>query len=90
MCEMLCKNAKDFSLTYGNMQHLDDEYSTCDWVATYIFSKTGKKVMNKIITRRDSVHARRSVNDISAVKKITKSPAEIKTAYISANRADRV
>lgn len=48
MWEMLCKNAKDFSLTYNNIQHLDNEYSTCDWVATYTFSKTGKKVINKI------------------------------------------
>jgi ketosteroid isomerase-like protein len=48
MWEMLCKNATDFSLTYGNIQHLDDEYSTCDWTATYTFSKTGKKVVNKI------------------------------------------
>ncbi len=48
MWEMLCKNAKDFSLTFGNIQHLDDEYSTCDWVANYTFSKTGKKVVNKI------------------------------------------
>lgn len=48
MWEMLCTNAKDFSLTYGNIQHLDEEYSTCDWVATYTFSKTGKKVINKI------------------------------------------
>ena len=48
MWEMLCKNARDFSLTYGNIQHLDEEYSTCDWVATYTFSKTGRKVINKI------------------------------------------
>ena len=48
MWEMLCKNAKDFSLTYSNIQHLDDEYSTCDWVATYTFSKTGKRVVNAI------------------------------------------
>ncbi len=48
MWEMLCRNAKDFSLTYGNIQHLDEEYSTCDWVATYTFSKTGRKVVNKI------------------------------------------
>ena len=48
MWEMLCKNAKDFSLTYSNIKHLDDEYSTCEWVATYTFSKTGKKVVNKI------------------------------------------
>ena len=48
MWEMLCKNAKDFSLTFGNIQHLDDEYSTCDWVASYTFSKTGRKVVNSI------------------------------------------
>lgn len=48
MWEMLCTNAKNFTLTYGNIQHLDDEYSTCDWVATYTFSKTGKKVVNRI------------------------------------------
>lgn len=48
MWEMLCKNAKEFSLTYGNIQHLDDEYSTCDWVATYTFSQTGRRVVNKI------------------------------------------
>ena len=48
MWEMLCKNAKDFSLTYSNIKHLDEEYSTCEWVATYTFSKTGKKVVNKI------------------------------------------
>jgi ketosteroid isomerase-like protein len=48
MWEMLCKRAKDFSLTYGNIIHLDEEYSTCDWVATYTFGKTGRKVVNKI------------------------------------------
>ncbi|MGB5005898.1 MAG: nuclear transport factor 2 family protein, partial [Ferruginibacter sp.] len=48
MWEMLCKNAKDFSLTYSNIFHLDEEYSTCEWVATYTFSKTGKKVVNRI------------------------------------------
>lgn len=48
MWEMLCANAKNFSLTFGNIIHLDDEYSTCDWVATYTFSKTGRRVVNKI------------------------------------------
>ena len=48
MWEMLCKNAKDFSLSFGNITALDDEYSTCDWVATYTFSATGKKVVNTI------------------------------------------
>jgi ketosteroid isomerase-like protein len=48
MWEMLCKNAKDFSLTYGNIIKLDEEYYTCDWVATYTFSKTGRTVVNRI------------------------------------------
>ncbi len=48
MWEMLCKNAKDFSLTFGNIIELDEEYCTCDWVATYTFSKTGRRVVNKI------------------------------------------
>jgi hypothetical protein len=48
MWEMLCTNAKNFTLTYGNIQNLGDDYYTCDWVATYTFSKTGKQVINKI------------------------------------------
>ena len=48
MWEMLCKNAKDFSLTYSNIELLDEEYATCNWVATYTFSKTGRKVVNRI------------------------------------------
>ena len=48
MWEMLCKNAKDFSLTYGNIRELDEEYCTCDWVANYTFSRTGRKVINQI------------------------------------------
>jgi ketosteroid isomerase-like protein len=48
MWEMLCKNAKDFTLTFSNIQLLDDEYATCNWVASYTFSKTGRKVVNNI------------------------------------------
>jgi len=48
MWEMLCKNAKDFSLTFTNIQLLDEEYATCNWTARYTFSKTGKKVVNYI------------------------------------------
>jgi len=48
MWKMLCSNAKDFSLVFGNITALDHEYYTCDWVATYTFSKTGKRVVNKI------------------------------------------
>jgi len=48
MWEMLCKNAKDFSLTYSDIKSLDEEYATGNWVATYTFSKTGRKVVNNI------------------------------------------
>jgi ketosteroid isomerase-like protein len=48
MWEMLCKNAKEFSLTFSNIQLLDEEYATCNWVATYTFSKTGRRVVNNI------------------------------------------
>jgi len=48
MWEMLCKNARDFSLTFTNIELLDEEYATCNWVATYTFSKTGNKVVNNI------------------------------------------
>ena len=48
MWEMLCKNAKNFSLTFSNIQLLDEEYASCNWVATYIFSKTGRHVVNHI------------------------------------------
>ncbi len=48
MWRMLCKNARDFSLTFSNIKDLGDDYHTCDWVATYTFSATGKKVVNNV------------------------------------------
>jgi len=48
MWEMLCKNARDFSLSFSNIQLLDEEYATCNWTANYTFSKTGRKVVNHI------------------------------------------
>lgn len=48
MWEMLCTRAKDFSLTYGDIKLLDEEYTTTQWKATYLFSKTGNKVENKV------------------------------------------
>ncbi len=48
MWRMLCANARDFSLTFNNIQDLGDDYYTCDWIATYTFSKTGRKVVNKV------------------------------------------
>lgn len=47
MWEMLCTGAKDFSLEFSDIK-VDEEYGTCNWKATYIFSKTGRKVVNSI------------------------------------------
>ena len=48
MWEMLCKQASGFSLTFSNIQTMDEEYNSCQWTATYNFSKTGRKVTNHI------------------------------------------
>lgn len=48
MWQMLCRNARDFSLEFSNIKLLDDEYATCNWTAHYTFSKTGRKVVNRI------------------------------------------
>lgn len=48
MWEMLCTNAKDFHLTFDHINKLDDEYYTCEWVATYTFSGSGRKVVNRV------------------------------------------
>lgn len=47
MWEMLCKNAKDFSLVTEKIE-VDGEYGICNWTAKYTFSKTGKKVVNHV------------------------------------------
>ena len=47
MWEMLCRNAKNFSLKFDSIE-VDGEYTTCKWVATYTFSKTGRRVVNKV------------------------------------------
>jgi ketosteroid isomerase-like protein len=47
MWEMLCKNAKGFTLHYDRIM-VDGEYGTCNWTATYIFSKTGRKIVNNV------------------------------------------
>jgi ketosteroid isomerase-like protein len=48
MWEMLCKKATNFSITFNNIQLLDEAYATCNWQAKYTFSKTGRPVVNKI------------------------------------------
>ena len=48
MWEMLCKQATKFSLTFSDIRLLDEEYATCNWTATYIFSKTARPVVNYV------------------------------------------
>jgi ketosteroid isomerase-like protein len=47
MWEMLCKQAKNFSLQFSDVK-ADDDYGTCKWVAGYTFSKSGKRVVNHV------------------------------------------
>lgn len=48
MWKMLCQNAQDFSLNFSDISNKEDGYYTCNWTATYTFSKTGKKVVNQV------------------------------------------
>lgn len=48
MWEMLCKNARNFSLSFSGIELLDEEYATCKWQAKYTFSKTGREVTNNV------------------------------------------
>jgi ketosteroid isomerase-like protein len=47
MWKMLCQQAKDFSLEFKKAE-ADHEFGSCEWKATYTFSKTGRKVVNKV------------------------------------------
>lgn len=50
MWKMLCASARGFSLTFRKVK-ADDEYGSCNWQASYIFSGTGRKVVNNISAR---------------------------------------
>jgi len=47
MWQMLCQQAKDFSLQFNRVE-ADSEYGSCHWKATYTFSKTNRKVVNRV------------------------------------------
>lgn len=47
MWEMLCTRAKDFSLEFSVLT-AEEEYGTAQWTAKYLFSKTGRRVVNRI------------------------------------------
>ncbi len=48
MWEMLCKNARKFSLKFSDIEIIDEEYATCKWQATYLFSGTRRMVTNHV------------------------------------------
>ncbi|MNP07989.1 SnoaL-like domain protein [compost metagenome] len=50
MWRMLTTRAKDFSLTFDNVQ-AGERTGTAHWVATYLFSQTGNTVINDIHAR---------------------------------------
>ena len=50
MWEMLLKSASDLQITFSDI-HADEDYGSCSWVATYTFSRTGRRVVNKVLAR---------------------------------------
>ena len=50
MWRMLCARAKQFSLSYEVLE-ADDRQGRARWVATYLFSQTGRMVENRIEAR---------------------------------------
>ena len=48
MWRMLCARAKDLTVEFGNISDRGDGYYTCEWKATYLFSSTGNRVVNKV------------------------------------------
>jgi ketosteroid isomerase-like protein len=47
MWHMLASRAREFSLTFRDV-NADDAIGSAHWEATYLFSKTGRKVTNRI------------------------------------------
>ena len=47
MWQMLCTNAKNFSLRHSEVI-ADEDYGSCNWTANYTFSATRRLVHNKI------------------------------------------
>lgn len=47
MWEMFCLNGKDLTIKFKNVK-ANKTNGSAEWIATYIFTKTGKKVTNHI------------------------------------------
>lgn len=52
MWMMLCKNARDLSIQFSNVQSTNMD-GTAHWDASYTFRKTGRKVINSIDAKFD-------------------------------------
>jgi len=50
MWRMLTRRAQDFSLTFAGIE-ADDRSGRASWTATYVFSRTGRTVVNRISAR---------------------------------------
>ncbi|TKT88686.1 nuclear transport factor 2 family protein [Dyadobacter frigoris] len=50
MWEMLCKSGKELSLTFGNVTE-NETGGTAEWTASYLFSRTGKRVVNNVYAK---------------------------------------
>jgi ketosteroid isomerase-like protein len=46
MWQMLLANAKDLEMKASNID-VEDGYGSCNWVASYTFPRTGRKVVNR-------------------------------------------
>ena len=47
MWQMLCSRASDLTIEFSGVE-APDEYGNCNWVARYTFSRTKRKVVNRI------------------------------------------
>ncbi len=47
MWEMFCIKGKDLQIDFSNV-HADEKTGIAEWVATYTFSKTNRKIVNSI------------------------------------------
>lgn len=48
MWKMLIARGRDLQISFDNIQDLGEGYYTCDWVAKYTFTPTGRTVVNNI------------------------------------------
>lgn len=47
MWELFCKEVHHFSLTFGTITEIDEEYITCNWTAKYNDIVTGRQIIKK-------------------------------------------